>query len=68
MAEGLGGKGEGMHSGSKTVRQEVDLELPLEVYITFKGLLMDQAPCTKGSTTSKGRAPTGNQTFKQGGC
>lgn len=40
MAEGLGGKGEGMHSGSKTVRQEVDLELPLEVYVTFKGLLM----------------------------
>lgn len=54
MAEGLSGQGKGMHSGSKTARQEVDLELAFKVDVTFKGHLMDRAPYTKGSTIPKG--------------
>ena len=53
MAERLSSQGESMRSGSKTAKQGVDLELPLEANVTFKGLLVDQTPYTKGSTTRK---------------
>lgn len=75
VSGGRGGHGrEAQRSGEKYAQwlpdsqTGRDLELPLEVNVTFKGLLVDETPYTKGSTTPKAAVPAGNQAFKQGRC